>query len=418
MALSETRNSGGEIRMPFELEDNYESGVKIKVVGVGGGGNNAVDHMISQNVRGVDYVVINTDKQVLIESKAPEKIAIGEKITKGHGAGGNPDVGVKAAEESVEEIATTMRGADMVFITAGMGGGTGTGAAPVIAKLAREQGILTVGIVTRPFAFEGQKRAQQADKGIEELRHQVDSLIVIPNERLKITSQEKITLINGFQKANDVLKTGVQSISDLITVRGHINLDFADLKSTMQNAGLAHMGLGSGKGKEKAEFAAAMATSSALLESSIKGAKRIVVNITVAPDIDLDDVDNAMTKVRTDAHPEAEIIFGVAFDADMEDEIKITIIATGYDDAGYEADAGLGMGALSGMDKPRTSSSYQPIQQGAGQKSAGPTVSQKAEQSKPGSKEKDSSSSDDDDIGDFDSVMDILKQNKKNLYDE
>ncbi|MCL1792923.1 MAG: cell division protein FtsZ [Oscillospiraceae bacterium] len=404
--------------MSFELEENYESGVKIKVIGIGGGGNNAVDHMIGQNVRGVDYVVINTDKQVLIESKAAEKIAIGEKITKGHGAGGNPEIGVKAAEESVEEIATAMRGADMVFITAGMGGGTGTGAAPVVSKLAREQGILTVGIVTRPFAFEGQKRAQQADKGIEELKHHVDSLIVIPNERLKIASQEKITLLNGFQKANDVLKMGVQSISDLITVRGHINLDFADLKSAMQNAGIAHMGLGNGKGKEKAEFAAAMATSSPLLETSIKGAKRLVVNITVAPDIDLEDVDGAMTKVKTDANPEADIIFGVAFDQEMEDEIKITIIATGFEEGGYEADTDLGSNSLSGLDKPRNVPSYQPIQTSSPQKSSMPQSPQRTDQPKNTQKEKDSSSPEEDDIGDFDSVMDILKTNKKNLYDE
>ncbi|MCL2814460.1 MAG: cell division protein FtsZ, partial [Oscillospiraceae bacterium] len=347
--------------------------------------------------------------------KAAEKIAIGEKITKGHGAGANPDIGVKAAEESAEEIATSIRGADMVFITAGMGGGTGTGAAPVIAKLAREQGILTVGIVTKPFAFEGQRRAQQANKGIEELRKQVDSLIVIPNERLKIISQEKITLMNAFQKADDVLKTGVQSISDLINIRGYINLDFADLQSAMQNAGLAHMGLGSGKGKEKAELAATMATSSALLESSIKGAKKLVVNITVSPDIDLEDTDVAMTKVRSDAHPEADIIFGVAFEADMEDEMKITIIATGFDETGYDEEAG-SAGSLSGLDRARSAPVYQPM--AATQKSAKPQSREKADQSKTNSKEKESSPSEEDDIGDFDSVMDILKQNKKNLYDE
>ena len=403
--------------MPFELEDNYESGVKIKVVGVGGAGNNAVDHMINKNVRGIDYVVINTDKQVLIKSKAPEKIAIGEKLTKGHGAGGNPDIGVKSAEESTEEIATSIRGADMVFIAAGMGGGTGTGAAPVIAKLAKDLGILTVGIVTKPFAFEGQKRALQADKGIEELKHCVDSLIVIPNERLKIISQEKITLLNGFQVADEVLREGVQSISDLINFSGHINLDFADVKSVMQNAGLAHMALGNGKGKDKAEHAAAMATSSALLESSIKGSKKMVVNITVAPDIDLDDIDGAMSKVRADAHPEAEIMFGVAFDSDMEDEMKITIIATCFDDIGYEPDSALN--SLSGLDKSRLNPSYQPIQPTTGPKATKTPTPPPTDRSSKGplKKERDASS-DEDEVGDFDGIMDILKQNKKNLYDE
>jgi len=428
--------------MSFELEDNYESGVNIKVIGVGGGGNNAVDHMINSNVRGVDFIVINTDKQVLIQSKAVEKIAIGEKITKGHGAGANPEIGIKAAEESEEEIATVIRGADMVFITAGMGGGTGTGAAPIIARIAKSMDILTVGIVTRPFAFEGQKRAIQADIGIEELKKHVDSLIVIPNERLKITSQEKITLLNGFQKADDVLKQGVESISELINVKGYINLDFADLTSAMKNAGMAHMGIGRFKGKEKAEMAASMATSSPLLESSIKGAKNIVVNITASPDINLDDTDIAMSKVRSEAHPEADIIFGVAFDNEMEDEMSITIIATGFEGEEHDNIMGTAGGSYANFDRTRTPPpAYQPSQTASSSSSSSSTAnktgssqsSQNSYSTQPktsGSGSYDryekynantrdkSNNSNDDDIDDFDSVMDILKSNKKNLYDE
>ena len=408
--------------MAFELEDNYESGVKIKVIGIGGGGNNAVNYMIDSNVRGVDFIVINTDKQVLIQSKAMEKIAIGEKITKGHGAGANPEIGVKAAEESAEEISTAIRSADMVFITAGMGGGTGTGAAPVVARIAKDLGILTVGIVTRPFLFEGQRRMQLANKGIEELKQYVDSLIVIPNERLKITSPEKITLLNGFKIADDVLKLGVQSITELITGTGYINLDFADLTSAMKNAGLAHMGTGHATGKEKAELAAGMATSSPLLESSIKGAKNIVLNITVSPDIPLDEVDLAASKVYSDA-PEADIIMGVAFDSEAEDEMRITIIATGFDEAGQDFGSGsIGGTISSGSDRARPV--YQQSQPSAGAaasaRSAVPSANSAQSRTAPfkarDTKEGDSSGSDD--IDDFDSVMDLLKPNKRNLYDE
>ena len=398
----------------FELEDNYESGVKIKVIGVGGGGNNAVNHMINSNVRGVDFIVINTDKQVLIQSKAVEKIAIGEKITKGHGAGSNPDIGVKAAEESAEEISTLIKGADMVFITAGMGGGTGTGAAPVIARLAKEQGILTVGIVTRPFAFEGQKRMQQANKGIEALREYVDSLIVIPNERLKIASPEKITMLNGFRIADDVLKQGVQSISELINMPGYMNLDFADLSSVMRNAGYAHMGTGHGNGKDKADMAASMATSSPLLESSIKGAKSIVLNITASNDIALDDIDLAASKVHAEAHPEALIIMGVIFEPEMEDEMRITIIATGFDEVSHDfATSGITeRGAARPVYQP------QPTQPGSGGPIR-PAAQTAANPNKPtGTQDKNNASGDAGDIDDFDSVMDLLKPNKRNLYDE
>ena len=242
--------------MPFELDEEFESGVNIKVVGVGGGGNNAVNRMISSNVRGVDFIAINTDKQALQKSAATHKIPIGEKITKGHGAGSNPDIGAKAAEESIEEIKTSLTGADMVFITAGMGGGTGTGAAPIVARIAKEMGMLTIGIVTKPFAFEGKKRKIQADAGIASLSQYVDSLVIIPNERLKQVSDKPITMINAFEIADDVLSHGVQSISELINVPGYINLDFADVTSVMQDAGYAHMGVGYATGKEKAELAA------------------------------------------------------------------------------------------------------------------------------------------------------------------
>jgi len=317
--------------MPFEFDDNYESGVNIKVIGVGGGGNNAVNRMISSNIRGVDFIVINTDKQALAKSSAQHKIPIGEKITKGQGAGANPEIGARAAEESIEEIKNAISGADMVFITAGMGGGTGTGAAPVVAKIAQEMGILTVGIVTKPFAFEGQKRMTQAEAGIRNFRQYVDSLVIIPNERLKQVSETRITLLNAFEIADGVLSHGVQSISDLINVPGYINLDFADVTSVMNDAGYAHMGVGEATGKDKAELAAKAAISSPLLETSINGAKGILINITSSPDIGLEEVDIASSMIRNEAADDANVIFGVAFDPDMEDKMKITIVATGFE---------------------------------------------------------------------------------------
>ncbi len=320
--------------MPFELDNNYESGVNIKVIGVGGGGNNAVNRMISANIRSVEFVAINTDKQSLAKSSATHKIPIGEKITKGHGAGANPEIGARAAEESIEEIKNAISGADMVFITAGMGGGTGTGAAPVVAKIAQEMGILTVGVVTKPFAFEGPKRMTQAEAGIANFRQYVDSLVIIPNERLKQVSETRITFLNAFEIADGVLSHGVQSISDLINVPGYINLDFADVTSVMQNAGYAHMGVGEATGKDKAELAAKAAISSPLLETSISGAKGILVNITASPDIGLEDIDVASTLIASEASPDANVIFGVAFDADLADKMKITIIATGFDSDG------------------------------------------------------------------------------------
>ena len=318
--------------MTFEHDEGNDSGVSIKVIGVGGGGNNAVNRMISTNICGVEFVAINTDRQAIRRSDAANQLIIGEKITKGFGAGSNPAIGERAAEESLEELKNLLKDTDMVFVTAGMGGGTGTGAAPVVARVAQELGILTIGIVTKPFAFEGAKRAQQADKGISELRKYVDSLVVIPNERLKQVSDTRITLQNAFEVADDVLRRGVQSISDLINVPGFINLDFADVTSVMKDAGYAHMGVGSATGKDKAELAARAAIFSPLLESSISGARGILISISVSPDVGLEEVNQASSMIAQEAHPDASIIWGVAFDPELDDEMKITIIATGFAD--------------------------------------------------------------------------------------
>lgn len=317
--------------MTFEHDDSLECGVNIKVIGVGGGGNNAVNRMITTNIRGVEFVSVNTDRQALRKSEAPNQLVIGEKITKGFGAGANPQIGARAAEESIEDIRAILEGTDMVFVTAGMGGGTGTGAAPVVARAAREMDILTIGIVTKPFAFEGPKRMSQAEAGIAELAQFVDSLVVIPNERLKQVTNTKISLSNAFGIADDVLRRGVQSISDLINVPGFINLDFADVTSVMANAGYAHMGVGSATGKDKAEQAARDAISSPLLETSIKGAKGIIISMAVSEDVGLEDVDLAASLVSQEASPEANVIWGVSFDPELEDEMKITIIATGFE---------------------------------------------------------------------------------------
>ncbi|MGB4465637.1 MAG: cell division protein FtsZ [Eubacteriales bacterium] len=317
--------------MAFELDDSFESGVNIKVVGVGGGGSNAVNRMISSHIRSVDFICINTDKQALQQSSAQNKIAIGEKITKGHGAGADPEIGRQAAEESIEEIKSALSDADMVFITTGMGGGTGTGAAPLIAKAVKEMNILTIAIVTKPFAFEGKRRMMQAEEGIANLSQYVDSLVVIPNERLAQVSDARITLLNAFEIADDVLRHGVQSISELINVPGLVNLDFADVSAIMKDAGYAHMGVGEAQGKDKAELAAKAAISSPLLETSISGARGILISITGSPDIGLDDVIQASTMVAAEAHPEANIIWGANFDPSLEDKMKVTIIATGFE---------------------------------------------------------------------------------------
>ena len=319
--------------MAFEMETGPENVVNIKVVGVGGGGNNVVNRMVRSGTKGVDFVAVNTDKQVLNASSATYKIQIGEKLTHGKGAGSNPEVGQKAAEESRNQLTKSLEGTDMVFITAGMGGGTGTGAAPVVAEIARELGVLTVGVVTKPFSFEGRRRMMQAEKGIEELRKRVDSLVIIPNERLKYATDQKITFANAFEIADDVLRQAVQSISDLIRDTGFINLDFADVTTVMKDAGLAHMGVGRAAGKGKAEEAARMAISSPLLETSINGAHGVLINVTGSMDIGLDEVEQAASLVQEAVHPDALTIFGATFDETLDDEIRVTVIATGFDKA-------------------------------------------------------------------------------------
>ncbi len=319
-----------DTRMTFERDNSVSSAVNIKVIGVGGGGNNAVNRMIASNVKGAEFIAINTDRQALKNSLAPTQLVIGEKITKGFGAGANPSIGARAAEESIDEIKAMLAGADMVFITAGMGGGTGTGAAPVVARVAQEMDILTIGIVTKPFAFEGKRRMDQAEEGIAEFGHYVDSLVVIPNERLKLVSDTRITLFNAFSEADDVLRRAVQGISELINIPGIINLDFADVTAVMAHSGLSHMGVGSASGKDKAEAAAQMALSSPLLETSITGATGIILGVFASPDVGLEDVDLACTMFANECNPDANIIWGVAFDPDLEDEMRITVIATGF----------------------------------------------------------------------------------------
>lgn len=315
--------------MGFEMAPDFESVVQIKVIGVGGGGGNAVNRMIRSDVKGVEFISINTDKHVLLNSQATHKIQIGEKVTRGQGAGSRPEIGQRAAEESRDVIADALKGTDMVFITAGMGGGTGTGAAPVIASIAKEMGILTVGIVTKPFGFEGKLRMQQAEAGIKDLAGNVDSLIVIPNERLKLISQEKITLANAFDAADNVLRQGVKSISELIKIPEYVNLDFADVSTIMRDAGHAHMGVGTANGKDKAEQAANSAITSPLLETTIDGAHGVIISITSSPDIELDEVDRASTIISNSVNQDANIIWGVAFDDTLSDEMTITVIATG-----------------------------------------------------------------------------------------
>ncbi|MBR6567473.1 MAG: cell division protein FtsZ [Clostridia bacterium] len=316
--------------MGFVMDNENIAYNQIKVVGVGGGGGNAVNGMVESGIVGVEFLSINTDRQILENSKATHKIQIGEKVTGCMGAGGDPAVGRKAAEESRDVIADALRSTDMVFITAGMGGGTGTGAAPVVAEIARELGALTVGIVTKPFKFEGKKRMQQAEDGIRELEKHVDSLIVIPNERLKLLGDKSLSMKDAFGKANNVLWQGVKSISDTIKVPGYINLDFADIKSVMKDAGLAHMGIGSGKGADCAAEATKQAITSPLLETAIDGASGVIINVTCSSDMSLDMIEQAGTLISEATHPDANIIFGSVFDEDMGDEMRITVIATGF----------------------------------------------------------------------------------------
>jgi len=320
--------------MSFIPETGPENVVTIKVVGVGGAGNNVVNRMVSSGTRGIEFIAVNTDKQALAVSSADQKIQIGEKLTNGQGAGSDPDVGKRSAEESRNNIAKSLEDADMVFITAGMGGGTGTGAAPTVADIAKETGVLTVGVVTKPFTFEGKRRMQQATHGIEELLGKVDSLLIIPNDRLKFATDQKVTFANAFEIADDVLRQAVISISDLIKNTGFINLDFADVTSIMKNAGYSHMGVGHAVGKGKAEEAAKAAVSSPLMETSINGARGVLINITGSSDMGLDDVEAAASLVQEAAHPDANIIFGASFDDAMDDEIRVTVIATGFDEDG------------------------------------------------------------------------------------
>ena len=377
--------------MGFEFEQGLDNVVSIKVIGVGGGGGNAVNRMVESGVQGVEFISVNTDMQALNFSQAGTKIQIGEKLTKGQGAGANPEIGRKAAEESKEQIAAALAGTNMVFITAGMGGGTGTGAAPVVAQNAREMGILTVGVVTRPFAFEGKKRLEQALAGIDELNKNVDSLVIIPNERLKYVSEQKITFKNAFEIADGVLRQAVANISELITVPGFINLDFADVTSVMKDAGYAHIGTGRAAGKDKAAEAARMAISSPLLETSIDMAHGVIVSVIGSDDIGLDEVETAATMVQQAAHPDAHIIFGAFIDDTMDDEIRVVVIATGFDN--------IPNSAKMDMDGSGLQRKAAPAQTGSGLFS---NASAEAEQ-KPAAKPQSSS-----DVGSDDAAFDVL----------
>ena len=303
----------------------------IKVIGVGGAGTNAVNRMIESGLQGVDFIAVNTDKQALTLSKAPTKVQIGDKLTKGLGAGANPEVGKHAAEESREEISNFIKGADLVFVTCGMGGGTGTGAAPVIAELARDMGILTIGVVSKPFLFEGRQRMKNAEAGIERLKANVDTLVVVPNDRLLSVVTKGTSVTEAFRIADDTLRQGIQGISDLIAVPNLINLDFADVRTVMEARGLAHMGIGVGKGENRMVDAARQAISSPMLETSIDGARAVLINITGGPDTSIIDINEAAQMITQAADPEANIIFGAGIDENLEDEVRITVIATGFE---------------------------------------------------------------------------------------
>lgn len=325
----------------LEFDMEMENFAQIKVVGVGGGGNNAINRMIAANLKGVDFVAVNTDAQALILSEAPQKIQIGEKLTKGLGAGANPEIGKKAAEESREALQQALTGADMVFITAGMGGGTGTGACPIVAEVAKELGALTVGVVTKPFTFEGRRRQVQAEQGIAELKEKVDTLIIIPNDRLLTVVEKRTSIIEAFRIADDVLRQGVQGISDLIAVPGLINLDFADVKTIMHETGSALMGIGRANGENRAAEAARMAISSPLLETSIDGAKGVLFNITGGASLGLFEVNEAAEIIAEAADPDANIIFGAVIDEFMEEEVKVTVIATGFEQRPVSKEKGM-----------------------------------------------------------------------------
>ena len=319
--------------LEYEEMDNrmIDGTATIKVIGVGGAGNNAVNRMIEAEIKGVEFIAVNTDRQALQKSKAPTKIQIGEKITRGLGAGANPDIGAQAAEESRSEIGEALRGADMVFVTAGMGGGTGTGAAAIVAGTAKEMGILTIAVVTKPFTFEGKKRLAQAERGVESLKGKVDSLVVIPNDKLLQIIDRKTSIVEAFKMADDVLRQGVQGISDLIAIEGLVNLDFADVKTIMLNRGMAHMGIGRAAGENRAEDAAKQAIQSPLLETSIEGARGVIINITGGSDLGLQEINTAAELVQRSVDPEANIIWGSVIDESLGDEIVITVIATGFE---------------------------------------------------------------------------------------
>ncbi len=318
--------------MTLQFESNETDAAKIKVIGVGGGGCNAVNRMIEEGMKGVSFMAVNTDKQVLLSSKAETKMQIGEKLTKGLGAGANPEVGQRAAEENIDDITKFMAGSDMVFITAGMGGGTGTGAAPVIAKAAKDLGILTVGIVTKPFVFEGGKRMKHAEVGIKFLKKYVDSLIVVPNDKLLEIAEKNTTMLEAFKMADKVLHQGVQGISDIISDTGVINVDFADVKTIMSDRGIAHMGIGHGKGEDRAEQALQEAVNSPLLETSINGAKAILINITGGYDMGIMEASDVAKRIKEMADKDAIIIFGSAIKEDLQDELVVTVIATGFEE--------------------------------------------------------------------------------------
>ena len=319
--------------MDNNYDENYgtEDTAIIKVIGVGGAGNNAVNRMVDSGIEGVEFVTVNTDRQALLLSKAGTKIQIGEKITRGLGAGANPDIGAQAAEESKAEISEAIKGADMVFVTAGMGGGTGTGAAPIVASIAKEMGILTIAVVTKPFTFEGKKRLTQAERGIESLNGKVDTLVVIPNDKLLQIIDRKTSIVEAFKMADDVLRQGVQGISDLIKVPGLVNLDFSDVKTIMLNTGMAHMGIGRASGENRAEDAAKQAIQSPLLETTIEGARGVIINVTGGENLGLHEVNTAAELVQRSVDPEANIIFGAVIDKSLDEDIVITVIATGFD---------------------------------------------------------------------------------------
>ena len=319
------------------MENENQAGMAtIKVVGVGGAGNNGVNRMVENGLKSVEFISINTDRQQLNVSKANKKIQIGEKLTRGLGAGANPEVGKCSAEESKSEIAEALKGADMVFVTAGMGGGTGTGAAPIVAEVSKEMGILTVGVVTKPFPFEGKRRMMQADAGIEELRQNVDTLIIIPNEKLLQVVEKQTSIMDAFKMSDDVLRQGVQGISDLITIPGLVNLDFADVKTIMLDAGVAHIGIGRASGEHRAQEAARQAIHSPLLETSIEGAGGVLLNVTGGKDLCLLEISEAADLVQKSVDPDANIIFGAVIDEKLENEIVITVIATGFTKTAFQ----------------------------------------------------------------------------------